>query len=54
MSCTTPLLKFRDAPLLGKLMTKCSEIEPYVKSFSPKVDFLRKGNDIALSLCFPP
>jgi DNA-binding transcriptional LysR family regulator len=54
MSCTTPLLSFWVAPLLGKFTVQCPNIELYVKSFNRKVDVIGEGYDIALSLSFPP
>ncbi|MNF34681.1 HTH-type transcriptional regulator DmlR [compost metagenome] len=54
MSCTTPLLNFWVAPLLGKFMAQCPSVELYVKGFNRKVDVISEGYDIALSLCFPP
>ncbi len=54
ISCTTPLLSFWVAPLLGKFMAQCPGVELYVKSFNRKVDVISEGYDIALSLCFPP
>ena len=54
LSCTTPLLNFWVAPLLGKFMAQCPSVELYVKSFNRRVDVISEGYDIALSLCFPP
>lgn len=54
LSCTTPLLNFWVAPLLGKFMAQCPSVELYVKSHNRRVDVISEGYDIALSLCFPP
>lgn len=54
LSCTTTLLDFWVAPMLGKFMAQCPGVELNVKSFNRKVDVISEGYDIALSLCFPP
>lgn len=54
LSCTTPLLNFWVAPLLGEFMAQCPSVELYVKSHNRRVDVISEGYDIALSLCFPP
>lgn len=54
MSCTTPLLNYWMAPILGQFMVQCPNVELYVKSFNRKVDVISEGYDIALSLNFPP
>ncbi|QLG92709.1 LysR family transcriptional regulator [Pseudomonas yamanorum] len=54
MSCTTPLLNYWVAPMLGQFMAQCPSVELNVKSFNRKVDVISEGYDIALSLCFPP
>ncbi|MGN7738504.1 LysR substrate-binding domain-containing protein [Pseudomonas sp. 22526] len=54
LSCSTPLLNYWVAPLLGKFMVQCPAVELYVKSYNRRVDIISEGFDIALSLCFPP
>ncbi|MFO2463434.1 LysR substrate-binding domain-containing protein [Pseudomonas sp. 15FMM2] len=54
MSCTTPLLTYWVAPMLGQFMAQCPNVELNVKSFNRKVDVISEGYDVALSLCFPP
>lgn len=54
LSCTTPLLSYWVAPILGKFMAQCPSVELNVKSFNRKVDLISEGYDIALNLCFPP
>lgn len=54
LSCTTPLLNFWLAPVLGRFMAQCPSVELYVKSYNRRVDVISEGYDLALSLCFPP
>lgn len=54
LSCTTPLLNFWLAPVLGQFMAQCPSVELYVKSYNRRVDVISEGYDMALSLCFPP
>lgn len=54
LSCTTPLLNYWVAPMLGQFMAQHPGIELNVKSFNRKVDVISEGYDIALSLCFAP
>lgn len=54
LSCTTPLLNFWVAPVLGQYMAQCPGIELHVKSHNRRVDLISEGFDISLSLCFPP
>ncbi|OLF54263.1 LysR substrate-binding domain-containing protein [Pseudomonas chlororaphis] len=54
LSCSTPLLNYWVAPLIGQFMAQCPAVELYVKSYNRRVDVISEGFDIALSLCFPP
>jgi DNA-binding transcriptional LysR family regulator len=54
LSCTTPLLSFWVAPVLGEYMAQCPGIELHVKSHNRRVDLISEGFDLSLSLCFPP
>ncbi|NBA96910.1 LysR substrate-binding domain-containing protein [Pseudomonas sp. R5(2019)] len=54
LSCTTPLLNYWVAPLLGSFLAQCPAVELYVKSHNRRVDVISEGYDLALSLCFPP
>ena len=54
LSCTTALLNYWVAPMLGQFMAQCPSVELNVKSFNRKVDVISEGYDIALNLCFPP
>lgn len=54
LSCTTPLLNFWVAPLLGRFMAQCPSVELYVKSYNRRIDVISEGYDLALSLCLPP
>lgn len=54
LSCSTPLLSFWVAPVLGRFMAQYPAVELYVKSYNRRVDVINEGYDLALSLCFPP